>query len=232
MATYDSAYLLGLFNRLTGRPTTDVITDASKYQRLTEAQSEIVKDIAGICPYVLYPTVGYGSIPTLSTSDNQTFTFGTDSNGYAIAPMGKAAIYQSLNDIPTNPWRLGVDYIALGATAIQIPNNNTYAGTLYWRGITPPGDIDASHQPALFPEGARLLIPYRAAITFCLEGNRNPDLGLQLQALYGRPFGTQPGMFATWLLEWKTAFKGGGALGQHVTGLAVAIGSQFGPSFS
>lgn len=226
MATYDSAYLLDLFNRLTGRPAADTITNASKYQRLTEAQSEIVKDIASVCPYVLYPTVGYASIPQLTTSDNQTFTFGTDSNGYALAPMGKVGIYQNLNDIPGSPWREGWDYVALGATAIQIPNNGVFSGPLYWRGITPPGDITDVLQPVLFPEGARQLIAYRAAIAFALEGNRNPELGLQLQAQYGRPFGDRPGMFASWLLEWKLAYRNGGALGSNVTGLAVAIGSQ------
>ena len=233
MSTYDSAYLLGLWNRLTGRPTADSITDASKYQRLTEAQSEIVKDIASIAPYVLYPTVGYQSIPTLTTTDGgQTFTFGTDSNGYALAPMGRASIYTNLNDIPSNPWRAGVDYIPLGATAIQIPNNNVYAGTLYWRGITPPGDITDTLQPVLFPEGMRQLIAYRAASAFCLEGNRNPDLGARLALQYGFPMAPAPGMFATWMLELKTAYKHGGALGSNVTGLAVAVGSQFGPSYT
>lgn len=226
MATYDSVSLLGIFNRLTGRPSSDAITDPSKYQRLTEAQAQIVADIAGIFPDCLYPAVGYSSIPTLATTDSQTFTFGTDSNGYALAPMGRVGIFSSLNDIPSNPWREGRDYIALGGTAIQIPNNNTYGGTLYWRGITPPGDINATTgQPVLLPEGARLLIPHRAAIGFCLEANRNPDLGLQLQAQYGRPFGTQPGMFAQWMQVFRTAFRNGGALGTF-TGMQLALGSS------
>lgn len=217
-----------MFNRLTGRPNTDAVTPASKYQRLSEAQTAIVTDIASIFPSCLYPTVAYGSIPTLTTTDNQTFTFGTDSNGYAIAPMGKTSIFQSLNDIPTRPWRAGVDYIPLGGTAIQIPNNGTHSGTLYWRGITPPGVIADTTltQPALFPEGARQLIAYRAAIAFCMEGNRNPELGAYLMSVYGRPFGVNPGMFATWMLQWETAFRTGGAL-QQVTGMQVAVGSSF-----
>lgn len=225
MATYDSAYLLALFNRLTGRPTSDSISDPSKYQRLTEAQNEIVAAIAAICPNVLYPTVTYASIPTLSTADGgKTFTFGTDSNGYSITPLGKAQIYTSLNDIPSNPWREGVDYIALGGTAIQIPNNNTYSGTLYWRGISPPADIDASHQPSLFPEASRVLIAVRAAYNFGGEGVRNPDLVATMAVRYGAPLSPAPGAFAHWCAAWKTQFKTGGVL-QSVSGLAVATGS-------
>lgn len=201
---------------------------ASKYERLTDAQSQIVTDIAGIFPSCLYPTTTYASIPTLTTADSgKTFTFGTDSNGFAITPMGKAMIFSSLNDIPSNPWREGIDYIALGGTAIQIPNNNSYTGTLYWRGITPPGVLSdtSTTQPVLFPEGARQLIAYRAAINFLLEANRNPELAATYIGIYGRPLGTNPGLFAAQMLEWKTQWRGGGVLGNQVSGLQVALGS-------
>lgn len=205
------------------------MTAASKYQRLTDAQNQIVTDIAGIFPSCLYPTVGYATIPTLTPdSANQTFTFGTDSNGFALTPMGRASIYPSLDSIPSNPWIAGVDYIPLGGTAIQIPNNGSYGGTLYWRGISPPGIIDGSgsHEPVLFPESARLLIAYRAAINFLLEASRDPDQATRYMGLYGRPFGPAPGMFATQMQEWKTQWRGGGALGS-LTGMQVAVGSSF-----
>lgn len=223
---WTSLYLLGMFKRLIGRANiADAVTTTSYYERLTEAQSAIVTDIAGIFPSCLYPTVGYSAIPTLTTTDNQTFTFGTDSNGFAIAPMGKAAIFRSLTDIPSNPMVPNCDFIPLGGTAIQIPNNNTYSGTLYWRGITPPGVITNDAQPILFPEGARQLIAYRAAIAFLTEAGRSLELAREYRELYGRPLGSAPGLFATQMLEWKTAFRGGGALGNQVSGLAVAVGS-------
>lgn len=221
-ATWDSAYLLDLFNRLTGRPTSDSISGTTKYQMLSEAQNEIVADIAAICPNVLYPT----TTPTMSTSDSKTFTFGTDANGYNITPMGKATIYTNLNNIPTNPWMEGADYIALGGTAIQIPNNNTYSGTLYYRAITNPADIDATHQPALFPEASRELIAIRAAYNFGGEGNRNPDLVGTMGIRYGAPLSAQPGRFAYWCLTWKTQFKTGGALAS-LSGMQVAAGSSY-----
>ncbi len=226
---YDSAYLLRIFDRLAGRPPADAVTPASKYERLSEAQDAIVADIAGICPWVLYPTVAYGSIPTLTTVDNQNYTFGTDANGFALAPMGKVALYRQLTDIPSHPMRAGVDYIPLGATMIQAPNNGTLPSTIYWRGISPPGVIDGSgtNEPVLFPEASRVLIALRAAIEFLTEQNRNPVLAAQYAIRYGRPFGVQPGLFAQWCLNWQTQFRGGGVLGS-LSGRQVAVGSQTG----
>lgn len=220
---WSSAYLLAMFNRLTGRPSADAITPASKYERLTEAQTAIVTDIAGIFPECLYPT----TTPALSTTDSKTFTFGTDSNGFAIAPMGKAAIFRSLRDVPSRPMVPGRDFTPLGGTSVQIPNDGTYTGPLYWRGITPPGVLSdtPTTQPVLYPEGARALIAYRAAIAFLTEGGRNLELAAQYAVTYGRPLAPNAGIFATWMLEWETQWRGGGVLGNQVTGLQVAVGS-------
>lgn len=204
MTTYDSAALLGIFNRKAGRPAADPITDASKYQRLSESQNRIVAMIAGIAPTSLFPKTTYGAMPTLSTSDSQVFTFGTDSNGYPIYPMGKAGIYRQLQDIPDYPMVEDYDYISEG-NQIRIPNNRTYSGTLYWRGIQQPPDIDATHQPSLIPEASRELIVIDAVRQFALEYARNPALAQAMEGEFAKswPF---------WLLAWKTAFKSGGAL--------------------
>src|SRR4051812_15273317 len=112
MATWDSAYLLAYFNRLIGRTGTDSISDATKYQMLSEAQNEVVADIAAICPHVLYPTVASASLPTLTISAaGDIGTFGTDANSYAKFPMGHGNIFQSLTDIPTSPF---LDYMNEG----------------------------------------------------------------------------------------------------------------------
>lgn len=204
MATWDSADLLAQFNRKAARPAADAITDPSKYQRLTAAQSRVIAMIAGVAPYALYPKVAYSSLPTLSTSDNQVFTFGTDSNGYAITPFGKAQVYRALNDIPDYPLVEGYDYVNEG-TQIRIPNNRTYSGPLYWRGATPPTDIDATHQPSLLPEGARELIVIDAVRQFATEGGRNPELAALMQAEWNQAW-------PTWCLVFRTQFKQGGAL--------------------
>lgn len=197
--------LLVLFNRYAGRPTTDSITDATKYDRLARAQTDIVFDIAARHPQCLYPTAAYGSYPTCTTTDQQIFTFGTDGQGYAVAPIGKTRIYPSLAAIPDDPWQPGVDYLDEG-TQIRIPNNRTYSGTLYWRGITLPVAIDATHDPVLFPEPTRMLIAYKAVGEFAQEGVRNAPLADRMDALYGREF-------ARAMTTWKTNFRGGGALG-------------------
>jgi hypothetical protein len=232
MATYDNAYLLSAFNRVSGRPSTglDTILDTTKYQWLSEAQNEIVAAMAATVPWVLYPSVAYASLPTMSTSDNQVWTFGTDSDGYAIEPMGKVSIYRNLNDIPDNPMIPGVDFLREG-TAIRIPNNQTYFGTLIWRGITPPPDITASQQPSLFPEASRAMIWTLAIKNFGESGNRNPDLANRMAIRIGYPWTGDVGEFARWCTTWRTQYRGGGALGS-ISGRRLAIGAQFQTSSS
>ena len=50
MATFDSAYLLKMFNRKAGRPTADTITDPLKYERLSEAQNNVIAMLAAVAP--------------------------------------------------------------------------------------------------------------------------------------------------------------------------------------
>ena len=97
MATWTNANLLTEFNNLAGRPASgDIIADAAKYQRITNAQNAVIADVAARVPESLYQKVAYGSIPTLTTTDNQVFTFGTDVNGDPLFPIGKVGIYPSL----------------------------------------------------------------------------------------------------------------------------------------
>jgi len=227
-ATWDSVYLLSYFNRLIGRTGTDSIASATKYQMLSEAQNEVIADLAAICPHILYPTVATASLPQLTISAaGDVATFGTDANSYSIFPMGKGGIFASLNDIPTNPLIEGVDYMNEG-TQIRALNGSTLPSTLYWYGIGQPADIDATHQPAINPESARELIGIRAAYNFGTEGNRNPALSTAMAARYGYPLALNPGRFAFWCVTFKTQFRQGGMLG--LTGMQLAIGGQMGQS--
>jgi hypothetical protein len=217
MATYDSAYLLSWFQRLAGRPTTnDTVSTASEYQRLSEAQSRVIAELAARAPEAFYPKNANGAYPTLTTTDQQVFTFGTDSNGYPIFPIGKVGIYPTLSCIPDYPWIEGVQYLNEG-NQIRIPNNMTWAGSLYWRGIPQPPDIDATHQPTLIPEGARELIVYSAVMQFQLEGTaaRSPEQASNAASLYREAF-------QRWCLVYRTQFRSGGALGP-LTGRNLAI---------
>lgn len=220
---WESTDLLALFNSYAGRPTTDAITDAQKYARLARAQNRVIGLMSAVCPNSLYPHVAYGSIPTLTTTDSQIYTFGTDAEGYAKFPMGKGGIFASLNDIPNGPLRPGVDYMVEG-TQIRAPNNGTLPATLYWYGIGQPEDIDATVQPVLTPEASRELIVVDAVRSFAREFNRNLPLADTMDETWGTP--QQPGLWAQWCLVWKTQFRHGGAL--SLTGMQLAIGGQFG----
>lgn len=225
-ATWDADYLLQYVKRQTGRTGADSILDPAWYLRISEAQNQVVADIAAIAPHVLYPTVATASLPTLTVSAaGDIATFGNDSNSYPKFPMGKGGIFSSLTDIPTNPLIEGVDYMNEG-TQIRALNGGTLPSTLYWYGISQPADIDATHQPALNPEASRELIGIRAAYNFGTEGNRNAALSETMAAKYGYPLAQAPGRFAFWMLVYKTQFARGGALG--ATGMQLAIAGQYG----
>lgn len=215
-STWTSADLLSRFDNLAARPsgTADAMGDTAKYQYLSDAQQEVIADLSAVAPWTLYQKVAYGSMPTLTTTDSQVFTFGNDVNGNPLFPQGKAMIYPSLNAIPDSPWREGWDYLNEG-TQIRIPNNGTYAGTLYWRGIAPVLDITATNQPALLPVASRILIVYKAVWTYALAGNRKQDLAQQMQALYEK-------RWPHWCVLWRTAFANGGAL-ETLTGRDLAV---------
>ena len=215
MATWDSAYLLGMFNRYSGRPATnDSIADADKYLRLTEGQNRVVAEMLARIPNSLYPKVTYPNFPTLTTADGQIFTFGTDANGYAIAPMGKTRIFDNVASFPQYAWLEGYDYVNEG-TQIRLTNNRTWNQPLYWYGVTPPGDISAALQPVLFPEASRELIVYEAVKQLGMEGGeRGPLLVASMDAALARAY-------PRWVLAWKTQFSSGGALGS-LTGLKIS----------
>lgn len=213
MATWDKAALLALFNRYAQRPATDAITDAAKYQRLSEAQMAVIEAIAAIYPYCLYRT---GGPTTLSTSDSKVYTFGNDGNNEnAQGPLGHVAVFRNLADYPDNPLIEGIDYLDEG-TQIRIPNNRT-EGTLYWTGIPTPADITASVEPSLRPAPARILIVIKAVERFALEGGHNPSLAADMRLMWADEFPKH-------MLAWRTRFRRGGAI--SLDGIERAIARQ------
>lgn len=213
MATYDSAYLLAMFNRYTGRPTSsDTLSDADKYARLSEAQNRVVADMFARVPNSLYPKTA--NLPTMtSAAGGNIWTFGTDPQGFAIAPMGKARIFENQQSFPDFPWVEGVDYVNEG-TQIRLPNGRTWSGTLYWYGITPPADITAAVQPAIFPPAFRDLIVFEAVRLYGEEAKRDLELADRMTQKYAERFREA-------CLAWKNQFSDGGALTSW-TGLRIA----------
>ena len=207
--------MLSRFNDLTGRPASgDSITDANKYVRLTDAQNAVIADAAARVPKAFYSKAASASTPTLTSSDGgHLFTFGTDLNSDPLFPLGKVRIFPSLSAIPDSPWVEGVDYLAEG-NQIRIPNNATYGGTLYWRGIAPVLDITSTNQPTLIPPHFRILIVYEAVRRYALEGKRDLVLASIMEREYTKTF-------AQFCLVLKTQFSSGGAL-ESITGLRLA----------
>ena len=215
MATWASSVLLSRFNDLSGRPASgDSISDANKYVRLTDAQNAVIADAASRVPKAFYSKAASASTPTLTSSDGgHLFTFGTDLNSDPLFPLGKVRIFPSLAAIPDSPWVEGIDYLNEG-NQIRIPNNRTYGGTLYWRGIAPALDISSTNQPTLLPPPFRILIVYEAVRRYALEGKRDLPLAAAMQAEYDRTF-------PRYCLVLKTEFASGGALGS-ISGLRLA----------
>lgn len=213
---YDSNDLLLQFQQMAGRnPSGDSVTPTLLLTRLARAQRKVVTRIAGVFPRCLYPVVGYGSIPTMTTTDSQLFTFGTDANGDPASVIGKVGIYPSLAAIPNYPWIDGVDYTSLGARGIRLTNDRTYGSPLYYVGIVVPPDISATSQPSLYPLESRRLIVVQAVLDFAGEAGRNPTL----MAIAQQEWNT---LWPERCLVWKTQFRNGGALANSLTGSQIA----------
>lgn len=215
---YESTDLLSQFNLKAGRPAVDTVSDTVKYDQLARSQDRVIAYMTPVVPNSLYPKVAYGSLPTLTTTDNQVYTFATDGRGYPTFPQGNGGIFRSLNDIPSNPLVPGQDYMIEG-TQIRVPNNQTLPATLYWYGITTPAAITASVQPALFPEVSRELIVIDAVRQFSQAGKRDFDLMTAMQNEWDR-------VWPQHTLVWRTQFRDGGALNVF-TGRSLAVFGGF-----
>lgn len=187
MATWDKADCLSKFNSFAQRPSSDEISDATKYQWLSMAQQEVYHELATHVPHVLY-----GAPTALTTSDSKTFTFAS-----SITPIGHVEIYPNLQSIPDSPLIEGVDFLWEGGR-LRIPNDRTWASsaTLYARYVDTPADITASVDPVLTPSPARELIVFKGVQLFA------PTVGDD--ALESRMAQRYALALAKWLLVFKT----------------------------
>ena len=202
----NAADLLELFNDLTGRAATDSIPSTKKYTWLSRAMYEVVSELATVTPRSLYQKVGTSALPTLSTSDQNVFTFGDDANGNPIAPLGDVQVYKFITDVPDTPMVPDLDYVSEGSQ-IRLPHDRKYGGTLYWRGIVMPAPITAATtQLPLLPIEANELIGIRAARNFAESGNvRNASLADRMEKRWAQ-------RFPKICLLLKRQFSAGGAL--------------------
>lgn len=160
-AKYSSSELLRLCKVKLNRPSADeafTVTTADDvwYDLLSEAQDQVMGQLAAICPEPMY-----GDLTQLQTSDSgASFIFDTDVDGDDVHAFGHYELYANTQGYPDSPLVEGVDFIWLGSK-IVVPNGRTMS-TPYGRWVTPPHKIDATNQPVLQPKYARVLIVDRA----------------------------------------------------------------------
>lgn len=161
MAEFDTADLLTRCKRMSRVPvTTEFAADTDWYAWLGEAENRVKGDLAPIVPKALI-----GAPTALTTADSGlTYTFGTDSDGNNILPIGNVEVYRNLADIPWAPLTPGVDFLFEGERIRGMNNQPVYGsgGTLYARFITPTLKINASTAPTLEPVQMRELLVYDA----------------------------------------------------------------------
>jgi len=200
-----SAEQLALFNELTGRKATDVITDATKYSWLAAAERYVIAMVTSMKPSIFYQKVGTTSLPQLLTADNNVFTFGVDVDDNPLVPYGHTQIYRNVRDVPDRPLIVNVDYLDEG-TQIRLVRNRHHTGPLYWRGVVDPPPISSEENPHFVPSQANELTAIRAAQRFAAGGNiRNPALVGELRTQWAE-------RYPYWCLLWKKQFSAGGAL--------------------
>lgn len=162
MPTYDSPDLLALTRVECRQPTTaDFPQDADVYQMLSRGQEDMIFRLS-----TTVPESQYGA-PTLLTSADggNTFTFGTDSDGNNIVPLGAVEIYRILEGVgdPNSECTSPADYLFEG-DRIRSPNNQPWMGPgPYARFITPPLKIAALVAPVIKPIQARECLVYFGA---------------------------------------------------------------------
>lgn len=198
MAQWDSADCLARFRRYQKRPSTDeALPDAAAYALLQEAQVECFTDIAPRAPTALM-----GAPTALTTADNITFTFGTDSDSNQVMPFGHAEVYTQLlggRELYASTWadREG-DFIIEGATVRMVGNVAWSTSTLYGRWVALPLQLNASVAPVLKPVQFRDLIVYKALEKWCAIGGERDDG--QWEEKYNK-------LLMKYLLMYKTSMK-------------------------
>lgn len=171
MAQFDSADLLAQFALYANRPTTDeALTDAQKYRFLSDAQQEVLAELATIAPksQMQAPVL-------LTTADGGvTYTFGTDVDGNNIFPLA-CEVYARVDgrELYASSWERGGDFVIEG-DRIRSPGNRaiTYSAGPYARFVRADAQLSASSAPVLKPVMARKLILFRALLKWASVGGR------------------------------------------------------------
>lgn len=183
------------------------MTDASSndiwYDLLTEAEAEVVAEIATHWPRLLM------SAPVLLTSADSglTYTFGTDAAGDPKVPFGHTEIYGRNGgyELFASTYAGGEGDLVFEGTKLRATSARarTFSSGPYARFVATPVALSASQASMIPYKPARMLLVYRACEKFCnLGGFRDPSPFQEMYALAwdGRPGSADvglSGLFAT-----------------------------------
>lgn len=197
---WTSADLLARCKMYARRPVIDeAFGDDQWYMLLTEANAELIQQIATIAPEVLYPIAG----PVLLTSADggYSYTFGVDPDGNQITPIGRYEIRQ----YPTGrlwvagaEWDQSADYVDEG-WRIRFPGQiaRSWGNGPWARFVAPGGTVNATTQPAIEPPHINMVLVYKACAKWArIGGTRDPGPyeELEQKALWGDPTRGQHGI--------------------------------------
>lgn len=184
MADWDTADLLARCRDEAQEPESGTqTTDAQWYRLLTQAQHTVYRLFAEHVPHAL------ATAPVAMTSADGGATYTVPSDAFAL---GYAEIRHGRTGpllVPGADFSDVADFVWEG-NQIRIPSGRTrtFGNGLYVKYIAPPGTINASTEPTLTPNWARILIVYDAVKEWAGQGDtRDPSRWAQKyrEAAYG-----------------------------------------------
>lgn len=173
---WQSTDLLSRFQSWAQLPASNgPISDANLYQRLSDAQDQVILECANLMGRILFTP----PFQMTSSDGGYTYGYGNDGNGYALFPLA-GYVYPTEQAIPGYPWVPQRDYLDEG-TVIRGLYNTVIPLAPWFYGIVQPAQLSASTQPVIQPTPSRVLIVIEAVKLYAQEGNRDQNLAAAMQ---------------------------------------------------
>lgn len=206
MPFWDGPAVLAAFKREAGLNDANEYDDTlDLYPACSRGQVKLFEYVAARYPNPLYPA----PFTLTPSADRKTFSFGNDSAGNAILPIGAVQIAttpKAFSGDSFSGWEEGRDFYDEG-DHIRLTSDRTYSGTLYARAVLTPPDITAVQPPVINPASARSWIAVFAAREFAGEGNQNPALVDAMQRKIDDRYTGIAGL----MLTYRKRYQSGGA---------------------
>lgn len=173
MADWDSEDLLARARDEAQEPSAGTTTtDPQWYSLLTSSQHRVYRLFAQHVPHVL------AGVPVALTSSDGGLTYTVPDD---VFPIGLAELRHGRNGPLLTP---GADFsniadVVWEGNQVRIPHGRTrsFPNGLYLKYIATPGTLNASTEPTLTPDWARILLVYDAVAQWASQGSlRDPSI--------------------------------------------------------